>query len=389
MNRTLPHQKKSFLSKGSLKNSLIILSIFLVISRLVSKPTPSPSTVSNIKNLNRILVKKNHRLPVIAVIGENQYTELTDFVIPYAILKRSNVAKVFALAPVTGEMKLFPTLSIGIQTSLTDFDLLHPEGSDIVIVPALHHSENKTIIQWIQNQSQKGATIVGICDGVWTLGYAGLLKDQRATGHWYSLDGLQKNFPTTIWQKNKRYVQNQNTITTTGVTASIPISIALVETLAGRKKANEVAIEIGISDWGAHHQTDVFGFDWKHYLVAAKNMSFVWNHETAGINLYEGIDEISLALVADSFSRTFKSRAKTIGNNKVRSKAGIIFHPEIEDPKQVNFEFEIPSHKKPVSIFLNSLFEMETRYGRDTFEFVTNQLEFPIQTFCQENECAK
>ncbi|EOQ87366.1 DJ-1/PfpI family protein [Leptospira yanagawae serovar Saopaulo str. Sao Paulo = ATCC 700523] len=388
MNQTTTLQKKRYRSIALVTKCLSMIPYLFLTFSAFTEPNDTKSAIANVKNLNPILIKENHHKPVIAVLGENQYTELTDFVIPYAVFQRSNVAQVYMLAPTKGKLNFFPTLSIEIETSLSDFDLLHPEGSDIVIVPALHNSENKTIIQWIQNQSKKGATIVGVCDGVWTMGYAGLLKNQRATGHWYSQDGLTKTFPDTIWQKNKRYIQDRNTITTTGVTASLPVSIALLEAVAGTKKANEVADEIGISDWGPHHKTEEFGFNWKHYLVAAKNMIFVWNHETVGINLYEGIDEISLALVADSYSRTYKSKAKTIGNHNLRSKAGIRFHSEIEEEKQVDFEIEIPNQKKPIPILNHSLSGIQKRYGKNTFEFVTNQLEFPIQTDCQENDCA-
>ncbi|WP_281277112.1 hypothetical protein [Leptospira ognonensis] len=38
-------------------------------------------------------------------------------------------------------------------------------------------------------------------------------------------------------------------ITTKGVTISIPVSLALIEAIAGFKKAKEMAKELGVSDW--------------------------------------------------------------------------------------------------------------------------------------------
>ncbi|HTM83216.1 hypothetical protein [Asticcacaulis sp.] len=42
--------------------------------------------------------------PVIAIIGENSGTEVTDFMIPYGVLKQSNAADVFAVSTQNGPM---------------------------------------------------------------------------------------------------------------------------------------------------------------------------------------------------------------------------------------------------------------------------------------------
>ncbi|WP_210413166.1 DJ-1/PfpI family protein [Leptospira vanthielii] len=333
-------------------------------------------------NLEILSTKPSHKKPVIVVIGENQYTELTDFIVPYGILKRSDIAEVYAVAENKGKLDMFPALSIEINTSLDDFDNLHPEGSDLVIVPAIHNAENKTIIHWIQNQYERGATIVGICDGVWTLGYAGLLKNKHATGHWYSKEKLSNVFSDTIWIRNKRYVQDKNIITTTGVTASIPVSLALVESIAGTKKAKEMATELGVTHWDAHHNSEGFYLDWQQYITAAKNLIFFWNYERIGISMYEGMDEISLALVADAYSRTYRSKtvAITNGNRPVLTKSGIKFVSEMEEGEkiQIHSQIEIPKQKKAFDQLVHTLVEIEKKFGRTTKRFVATQIELPI-----------
>ncbi|MGV3664752.1 MAG: DJ-1/PfpI family protein [Leptospira bouyouniensis] len=380
MNQISTHTKKNFQTNIPLGKYLKIISYLFFTFNLFAQPTSSEMFVSNNKNLERILIKKSHQKPVITVIGENQFTELTDFIIPYGILKRANIGEIFALAPNKGIMNFFPALSMEIKTSFSDFDHIHPEGSDIVIVPAIHNSENKTIIQWIQSQSQKGATIVGICDGVWTVGHAGLLENKKATGHWYSKEGLNKSFPNTKWIQNKRYIQDQNIITTTGVSASLPISISLIEVLANETKAKLMAEEIGFTNWSSHHKTEGFQFSSVHYITAAKNLIFVWNHETIGISIYEGIDEVSLALVADSYSRTYKSKAFAISNQPIQTKSGLVLIPEMQvtDNSKIDYYTEIPKDKKPYDLFLNALHDIQYRYGINTYQFVTNQLEFSL-----------
>ncbi|TGL88760.1 DJ-1/PfpI family protein [Leptospira congkakensis] len=364
---------------------------FFVILTFVFLPIVAEPEISKGDSLEKISIKPNHKKPVIVVVGENQYTELTDFMVPYGILKRANISEIHMVAPNKGVMEMFPTLSIEIPTSLSDFDKSHPEGADLVIVPAIHNADNKTIIEWIQDQYKKGATIVGICDGVWTLGYAGLLQDKKATGHWYSKEGLNKTFPDTEWIRNKRYIQDQKIITTTGVTASIPISLAIIEAIAGTKKAKEITNELGIINWNSNHNSDDFHLDWNQYLTAGKNLVSFWNHEVIGIKTYEGIDEVSLALVADAYSRTYKSKTlvTTNGKKSVLTKSGIRIFSELneESKNKIHFQVEIPKETKAFPELNQTLFHIQRRYGKDTMQFVATQLEFSLKEFCHYVTC--
>ncbi|TGK55513.1 DJ-1/PfpI family protein [Leptospira kanakyensis] len=380
MNQNSQNFRKTRINTKNQFNLQSLGLIFLITIGLIVLPIFGEPELTN--HLEKIQKQKNHKKPVVVVIGENQYTELTDFVVPYGILKRADIADLYPIAPNKGTMNMFPTLSIEITTSINDFDSSHPEGADLVIVPAIHNSENKTITEWIQQQYQKGATVVGICDGVWTLGFARLLKNKKATGHWYSKEGLSQKFPDTEWIQNRRYVQDQRIITTTGVTASIPISLALVESIAGTKKANSLAIELGVTNWDPHHKSEEFHFDWKTYLSVTKNLTFFWSHETIGIPIYDGIDEVSLALVADSYSRTYRSKAVATTNTEdsVITKSGLRFFSESKtiDKNKIHSYIQIEKNKKAFDGLKESLSEIQKRYGRTTMKFVASQLEFPL-----------
>ncbi|XDD45573.1 DJ-1/PfpI family protein [Leptospira sp. WS39.C2] len=334
--------------------------------------------------IDQFPIKPKHKTPIITIIGDNQYTELTDFMVPYGILKKANISQLFALAPERGVLEMFPALKIEITTSFDDFDRLHPEGSDIIIVPAIHNAKNPIILKWLLKQKELGASFIGICDGVWTLGHAGLLEWHSATGHWYSKDNLIKTFPKTKWIQNQRYVQDKNIITTSGVTASIPITIALIESLVGTKKAKQIALEYGIDTWDPNHNSEIFTFHWKHYTNAAKNLIFFWEHETIGIPILDGIDEVSLALVADALARTYKTNVKTISldQDSIQTISGlkIITDMKGKENKGIDFIMEIPKEQKSFTLLKETLRFIETKHGKRTMEFVNLQLEFPYES---------
>src|SRR4051794_12269304 len=90
--------------------------------------------------------------PLIAIIGINNATETTDYLMPYGILKRADVADVVPLPPQPAPMTLFPVLKVDPQAPVAEFDARHPDGADYVIVPAMTRDDDPAALQWIRNQ---------------------------------------------------------------------------------------------------------------------------------------------------------------------------------------------------------------------------------------------
>ena len=190
--------------------------------------------------------------PVIAIIGDNDGSETTDYLIPYGVLKRSGVADVFALGVRPGPVKLMPTLTIIPDATIDVFDQRYPEGADYVIVPAMHVRNAPAMVSWLKRQAKSGATIVGVCAGGVILAEAGLLHERRATTHWFWIDTIRSADSTIRYVPDRRYVADRGVVTTTGISASVPVSLALVAAIAGRVRADELAGELGVRDWGTH-----------------------------------------------------------------------------------------------------------------------------------------
>ena len=320
--------------------------------------------------------------PVIAVVGENTFTELTDYVVPFGILSEANVADVYALATQGGALQMFPALRLQPQATTSDFDVKFPEGADYVIVPAVHHADDPDLIKWIVEQSGKGSTIIGVCDGVRVLANAGLLSGHKAVGHWYSFDGLADKFPETDWLKNTRYVADKKIVTTTGVTASIPVSIALIEAIAGTGKADAVAHSLGIDNWGIEHQSDKFKLNARHIWVAAANWLAFWSKEKIGIPIEQGVDEVTLALTADAYSRTYRSKAFSLSNAEagVKTKHGLRILPDKSfEPGSLSRVIELEDDAEAGSVLDTVLGDIKLLYGMGTAKWVALQLEYAAE----------
>ena len=82
----------------------------------------------------------------------------------------------------------------------------------------------------------------------------------------------------------------------TGITASMPTMIALIEAIAGRPKAEQVARDLGLDNWDARHRSSAFQLTWEHQKTYLRNWLSFWRHETLGVPVSEGVDEIALLL---------------------------------------------------------------------------------------------
>ena len=268
--------------------------------------------------------------PLIAIIGINDATETTDYLMPFGILRRSDVADVVLLATEPGPVKLYPALEVEPHATIATFDAQHPEGADYVIVPAMSRDDDPTVLQWLRSQAAKGATIIGVCAGAKVVGAAGLLDGKRATTHWYYLEELLEKHPAIRYVADRRLVVDQGVATTTGITASMPMALTLIEAIAGREKAEAVGRDIGLPHWDARHDSEAFQFTRPFALTAIRNTVAFWNREQLGIELTPGVDEVSLALVADAWSRTYRSRAVTFSrtDGAQQSRNGIRIVPD-------------------------------------------------------------
>lgn len=319
--------------------------------------------------------------PVIAVIGENRMTELVDYVVPYGILRQSAAAEVLAVATRDGPLQMMPALRFEAQATIAQFDRRFPEGADYLIVPAVHHSEDPLLTGWVAAQAAKGATVVGVCDGVLVLGHAGLLRGRRATGHWYSEAERENSFPDTQWLKNIRYLADGRIVTTTGAAAAIPVSLALVEAIAGSARAASVARELGVTEWSAEHDSEPFDLSLEDYYSAARNLLLFWRHETLGIAVAPGVDEIALALTADAYSRTYRSSALSQASSSapLTSRRGLRLLPDSTPGNDRQPDRMLPalSPAQPAAALESTLDAIARDYGEADAHLVALQLEYP------------
>jgi len=351
-----------------------MLSLPAPASSASAEPVPRQETDAMLAAL-----KPERERPLIAIIGLNNATETTDYLVPTGLLRRADIADVVMLATEEGPVRLFPALQVEPDATTARFDAEHPEGADYVIVPAMSRDDDPAVMAWLRQQADKGAKIIGICAGAKVVAAAGLLDGRRATTHWYYISTLLERNPTIEYVPNRRMVSDGNVTTTTGISASMPMMLTLIEAIAGRDGAEAVARDLGVSGWNANHASKAFRITRPFASTVLLNRLAFWNREEFGVRLEPGMDEMSLALVADAWSRTYRSRASSFSESPVvETMNGLRI---VADRQQADWQDDLEVSTfpgQPPTVALDqTLAAIADRYGKRTAGVVTTQLEYP------------
>ncbi|ELR65826.1 ThiJ/PfpI family protein [Photobacterium marinum] len=130
---------------------------------------------------------------------------------------------------------------------VADYSVYHTFQTDILLVPggpgAQDAIRNTVIMNWLQQHSSKTDYICSICTGAALLAHAGLLKEKAATTNkkryrWVTGFGSEIN-----WYPVARWVKDGRIYTSSGISAGIDVSLAIISQLLNEDIARKTAIE--------------------------------------------------------------------------------------------------------------------------------------------------
>ena len=131
---------------------------------------------------------------------------------------------------------------------LSDYSLDEHPPMEILVVPGgvgtRHAAENERLMEWIRSVMSTTQITASVCTGAFLLARTGLLGKREVTTHWASLDRLAREYPELIVQRDVRFVDTGNIVTSAGISAGIDMSLHLVARLFGDELARRTAYQM-------------------------------------------------------------------------------------------------------------------------------------------------
>ena len=188
------------------------------------------------------------------VVAGTRGTEIIDFLPPYEILATSGAFNVYAVAPERRVLPFSTALHVlsGLDFvphhSFEEYDRVIGTDPDLIVIPALRGydpAKDAAILAWLQRHAGPQTTFLSICAGAAILADTGLMDGHTATGTYHRVAGFAKRYPGVRWERNTRYVDDGNIMSSSSLTSGIDATLHAVARLVGRTTADEVASSLG------------------------------------------------------------------------------------------------------------------------------------------------
>src|SRR3954470_24025112 len=263
--------------------------------------------------------------PVVAVVLGNDVTEVADTLAPYAAFKTAGAFNVVMVAERTLPVALSGGLDVVPDFSFAGLDARLGRRPDLIVVPNIVNVRgNDAVREWVRRRAHDGSLVMSVCAGAEMLAATGLIDGRRATTHWGEIGRLERSYPGVRWVRGQRYVDEGQFISTAGILSGIDGSLHMIDRLGGRPLALRVARALRYDgtrflDDPAMTQLQRQPSD----AIVLLNAAFRWDRATLGVPLYDGMDELELAAVYDTYGLSFALRSVAASGAVITSRHGL------------------------------------------------------------------
>ncbi|WP_378147434.1 GlxA family transcriptional regulator [Cnuibacter sp. UC19_7] len=137
----------------------------------------------------------------------------------------------------------------GAVTTSMGYDMVIDKGleeayaADLIAVPAhrVDDDVHPAVADVLRDAVARGAWVLSVCSGAFTLAKAGLLDGRRATTHWMHAARLAAEFPEVEVDPDVLFVEDGTVVTSAGTAAGIDACLHLIRKELGAASANVVA----------------------------------------------------------------------------------------------------------------------------------------------------
>jgi transcriptional regulator GlxA family with amidase domain len=159
----------------------------------------------------------------------------------WGMLARSEACRVVTTAEKAG-----PVVSAQGPRAIADHAFADCPRLDVILVPGgvgtRRESSNPVLLDWLIQRSSEAEVFSSVCTGAALLARAGLLDGRRATSNKRAFGWVVEQGPRVDWVPQARWVEDGRFVTSSGVSAGIDMTLAIIAKLTSVDAAERIAI---------------------------------------------------------------------------------------------------------------------------------------------------
>jgi putative intracellular protease/amidase len=138
-----------------------------------------------------------------------------------------------------------PVPSVHGQRIVVDKAIFEKNDYDLLLIPggdsALVEGEDQEVLAWIREASANAERVMAVCTGTVLLGISGVLDGRKATTNKLDFTKTVHLAPRVNWVKEARWVEDGKFFTSSGVSAGMDMTLAVLADLFGMGRAQDIA----------------------------------------------------------------------------------------------------------------------------------------------------
>ena len=129
--------------------------------------------------------------------------------------------------------------------SICDDSFQSAPAIDVLLVPGgigtRREVNNPVLLNWLKKRSQHAELVASVCTGSALLAKAGVLDGLRATSNKLAFVWAASQSEKVQWQQQARWVEDGKVFSSSGVSAGIDMSLAMIAKLVSQQAAEDAA----------------------------------------------------------------------------------------------------------------------------------------------------
>jgi AraC family transcriptional regulator, transcriptional activator FtrA len=251
--------------------------------------------------------------PTVAVVLARDMTEVADALAPYTVFKTSSAFNVVMVSEQRRPVTLSGNLDVIPHFSFAELDATLGHDPDLIVIPNIPNvAANEALRLWVQRHGRGRSLVMSVCAGAAMFAATGLIDGLPATTHWGDIAWIEPSYPKVKWLRGQRYVDNGQFISTAGILSGIDGSLHMIDRLRGRNLALQVANTLHYpTQYLENPSMEQFYYAPRDAILLLNGL-FRWDRANLGVALVDGMDELALAAVFDTYAPSFTAQLVSI-----------------------------------------------------------------------------
>jgi AraC family transcriptional regulator, transcriptional activator FtrA len=309
-----------------LKYPLAFLALPLVVGISSFLITTAPPPAPQLEQAYPAPPKLDPNKPTVAVVLARDLTEVADALAPYTVFKTSSAFNVVMVSEQRRPVTLSGNLDVIPHFSFAELDAALGHDPDLIVIPNIPNvAANEALRLWVQRHGRGRSLVMSVCAGAAMFAATGLIDGLPATTHWGDITWIESSYPKVKWLRGQRYVDNGQFISTAGILSGIDGSLHMIDRLRGRNLALQVATKLHYPSQYLENPSMEQFYVAPRDAILVLNGLFRWDRATMGVALVNGVDELALAAVFDTYAPSFTAQLISVApaGTVITSKHGL------------------------------------------------------------------